>query len=369
MRLERFCLGVLGLWLLMGAAWAHKASDSYLSLEQRGPLLNLRWDIALRDLDLLLDLDRNADQALSWGELRQAEAAIDEQVLGQLQLSQQGRACSPARERQALAIDQHTDGPYAVLQFRIYCHDDSLPSVDYRLLAGIDSLHRGLLSLRRGEDRISAVLSPGLGPQALQAQGPGFRPFLYSGVEHLLSGYDHILFLLSLLLPACLCWREGQWQACRRWQQVCWDSFAVVTAFTLAHSLTLGLAVMGWLSLPAQPVEAVIAFSVLLAALHNLWPRLHAWRWRLAFAFGLVHGLGFAGVLDGLPLERWPRLVALAGFNIGVELGQLALVVLVLPLLWWARRWAFYRERLLPGLSLLIAALALVWLWQRLQGG
>ena len=143
------------------------------------------------------------------------------------------------------------------------------------------------------------------------------------------------------------------------------DVLRIVTAFTVAHSITLSLATLGWVSLPSRLVESLIAASVVLAALNNVWPLFHGKRWWVAFGFGLIHGFGFATVLADLGLPPEALALALVGFNVGVELGQLAIVALFLPLAFWLRRSTFYRRGVLIGGSLLIALLAAVWLVER----
>jgi hypothetical protein len=139
----------------------------------------------------------------------------------------------------------------------------------------------------------------------------------------------------------------------------------IVTAFTVAHSITLSLATLGLVSLPSRWVESAIAASVVLAALNNIWPLFQARRWSVAFVFGLVHGFGFASVLADLGLPQGVLAVALVGFNVGVELGQLAIVAVFLPLAFALRRSLFYRRGLLLGGSWLIALLAAVWFLER----
>jgi hypothetical protein len=174
-----------------------------------------------------------------------------------------------------------------------------------------------------------------------------------------------LLFLLSLLLPAALIRRDARWQPVPRWRQAFLDTAAVVTAFTLAHSITLALAALDILRFPSRLVESLIATSVVLAALHNLWPRFHRGRWLLAFCFGLVHGFGFASALIDLPVAAGQKVLALAGFNIGVELGQLSFVAGFLPLALLVRGREAYVRWALQGGSMAIAAVAAVWLVQR----
>ena len=139
----------------------------------------------------------------------------------------------------------------------------------------------------------------------------------------------------------------------------------VVTAFTIAHSITLALAALSVIELPSRLVESAIAASVLLAALNNLWPVVQRGRWLVAFAFGLVHGFGFASVLADLGLPQDSLLLALVGFNLGVEAGQLVIVGAFLPLAYAARHTWMYRRMVFVGGSLAIALVASLWMVER----
>jgi len=184
-------------------------------------------------------------------------------------------------------------------------------------------------------------------------------------VWHIWLGYDHILFLVSLLLPAVLVRREGRWQSVPDFSGAFWDVARVVTAFTLAHSITLTLAALGVVALPSRWVESAIALSVVLAALNNVFPIVERGRWIAAFAFGLLHGFGFAGALQDLGLPTGSLALSLAGFNIGVELGQLAIVAAFLPVAFAFRSTFAYRRVVLAGGSAVIVAIAGVWLAER----
>jgi hypothetical protein len=139
----------------------------------------------------------------------------------------------------------------------------------------------------------------------------------------------------------------------------------IVTAFTVAHSITLSLAALGVVNLPSRLVESVIAASIVVAALNNVRPMVIDRLWMVAFGFGLVHGFGFASVLTDLGLPRDALAIALVGFNVGVEIGQIAIVLLFLPLALALRRTAFYRRQVMIGGSLLITVLAGIWLVER----
>lgn len=143
------------------------------------------------------------------------------------------------------------------------------------------------------------------------------------------------------------------------------DVVSVVTAFTAAHSLTLSVAALGGVNLPSRLVESAIALTVVLGALNNLFPAVTERRWLAAFVFGLIHGYGFASVLTDLGLERGNLALALAGFNVGVELGQLAIVLMLAPVAYLLRRTFLYRRIIMPAGAVSIGVVGVYWLFQR----
>ena len=188
-------------------------------------------------------------------------------------------------------------------------------------------------------------IPPSAGPPA------SFVRFAVLGIEHILEGYDHMLFLFALLI-VCATLAE---------------SAKIITAFTLAHSITLGLAALQWISLPSGLVEALIAASVVAVGIENLFSRRLGRRWLLAFAFGLVHGLGFAPALGGLigGISGPGLIVPVFSFNLGVELGQLALAAAFIPLLRLLRNQPSLQARLVPACSILAIAAGGFWLAER----
>lgn len=396
------CL-VLACLFVSGPARAHKPSDSYLAITvdpaARDGVVSGRWDIALRDLDFAIGLDADGDGRLTWGEVKAHHAEIAAYAAAHFNLSADGKPCTLRFGEQA--VDDHTDGAYTVLPMRFTCPD--LPpggpvalSIGYRLFADVDPQHRGLLNLSVvGGSGLAATRTAIFGPQAPQQTFQlgetrlltQLLDYLREGVWHIWIGLDHILFLLSLLLPAVGVWmlREAprpagrmarpaakpgpgsrlHWQPVSRFREAFWDVLQIVTAFTVAHSITLTLAVLGVVSLSSRVVEASIAASVVLAALNNVWPVFHGRRWMVAFTFGLLHGFGFASVLVDLGLPPGALALALLGFNLGVELGQLSIVVAFLPVAFAMRRSGFYRHAVLTGGSLVIAVLAAIWFVER----
>ncbi len=414
-------------------AQAHKASDAYVTLRVDGSVVHARMDIALRDLDRDLDLDTNADDRLNWQEVRTRWSDIAALARNEVRLSADGSPCAaepssaPVGERNAPALTQHSDGTYAVVRTDWQCAAPVLQlSVEYELFARTDPTHRGIVQVMRAHvdsaapARQLAVLSSGsgwrrfklepfsAGASASSAVGlvpdstamhqsvpvarsepprndrgatsaddapySSFFGFVREGVHHILIGYDHILFLLSLLLPAV--WirspftdpRSGvtreRWAPSRDPRAALTNVLKVVTAFTVAHSLTLALSVLDVVNPPSRWVESIIAASVVLAALNNVWPVISESRWKLTFAFGLVHGFGFASALKDAGLAKGALVAPLVGFNVGVELGQLCIVALVLPFAWSTRSTRGYRGAFAAG-SILIAVIAGLWFVQR----
>jgi len=350
--------------LLAGATWslpaeAHKPSDAYLRLTLEPGSADVRgeWDIALRDLDYAIGLDADNDGRLTWDEVRTRHGAIAAYALARLHLERGGAACDLVPGRQL--VDTHTDGTYTVLAFAARCPRAGPLAVEYRLFADVDPQHKGLASVRDG-DKVRTLVLGSDHPRATVDEGAagGFLAYVRHGMLHIWIGYDHILFLVSLLLPSVLA--VGGMRAALA------DVLKIVTAFTVAHSITLSLAALGVVALPSRWVESAIALSVLLAALNNVLPVARGRRWAAAFLFGLVHGFGFASVLADLGLQPGALAASLVGFNAGVEIGQLAIVAAFLPLAWLMRSTWFYRRVVLVGGSGAIMLVAALWLGERL---
>lgn len=361
---------VLLLAMLSAAAQAHKASDSYLSLHLDNGNLAGQWDIALRDLDYAIGLDMNGDGAITWGELRTRHSEISAYALSRLRIRADGSECLP-QVREHL-VDHHSDGAYAVLRLHATCPARATPSnlaLDYRLLFDLDPQHRGLLRLEYADKTHCALFSPGGTEQRfdLAANQPWrqFADYALSGMQHIWAGLDHILFLIALLLPSVLRYEKGHWHPVADFRSALVDTVKIVTAFTLAHSVTLGLAVLGIANPPSRWVESLIAVSVILAAINNIRPMFHRRRAAVALGFGLIHGFGFAGALTGLGLREGALALPLVSFNLGIEAGQLALVSLFLPVAFFFRNSFFYQRLLLRAGSCLVAGLASLWLLER----
>lgn len=350
------------------AALAHKPSDSYLTLKLEDSRVSGQWDIALRDLEFAVGLDANSDGEITWGELKSRHADIASYALARLELKGDSGPCRLAPTEHL--VDEHSDGGYAVLRFAADCGGaPEALDIRYSLFFDVDATHKGLLRLETPQGTLTGIFSQERPAQRFELrQASGFAQFLAFGREgiwHIWIGIDHILFIISLLLPAVLSYAAARWEPAARFAPAFWDTFKVVTSFTVAHSITLSLAALSVIALPSRLVESTIAASVALAALNNLRPLVQSRRWMVAFAFGLIHGFGFASVLTDLGLPRGSLLLALVGFNLGVELGQLVIVAAFLPTAFALRSTWFYRSLVMTGGSLIVAGIALTWLTER----
>lgn len=336
-----------------------------MELRESGPL-ELRWDLPMHDLIWSVYIDADYDGVASGPEIEHARDAIARAALSQIAVARGGAGCEVALAD--LAPARRLEHEFLSLTLRAGCPRPGRLTLGGPLFLMGDA-PRVLLTATRGDSRMLAAISasaPTWEEPAQVSAGSVFARFVGEGVWHVLIGFDHIAFILLLLLPSVLSADGGRWQGAERLGAVCRELVFIVTAFTVAHSATLALAVSGAVSLPAKPVEIAIAASIAIAALINLLPRLAGWRLALAFGFGLVHGFGFANVLGELEsggASMWPLL---AGFNVGVELAQLGIVAVVLPPIYLARRTRWYAGGLMPLGSCALGAAGLVWLAQRI---
>ena len=244
-----------------------------------------------------------------------------------------------------------------------------LTSFSYSLLYDVDAQHRGLVRLAgAGEswvgfstDARSRLIAFAEVPASTQA----WEAFT-QGVSHIASGTDHLCFLFALLLPSVLRRRAQQWESVEKLRPALLEVLKVVTSFTLAHSVTLGLAAFDIVHPEPKWVEVAIAASVGLAALNNLLPLLPEGRWSLAFGLGLLHGFGFVGALQDLGAAGARLWISVVGFNLGVEAGQGVIVALFVPLAFAMRRTWLYRIGFFQLGSTAILCAAAWWVSQRI---
>lgn len=347
-------------------AQAHLSSDSYLHIEiDADSRPSGQWDISLRDLDAAIGLAPD-DGVITWGRLKARRAAIEAYAYDRLSID--GCTLRPGD----MLVDRHAGAAYAVLRFTAECRSTRAPRrLHYRLLFDLDPTHRGLLTLVTPSGEQSEVLSPDRADMDLdrvdESTAGSFIRFVGFGVSHILFGYDHLLFVAVLMIFAAFRRSEAGWAPLDGFGASALQTLTILTAFTLAHGVTLTLSLFHFVDAPARFVEPAVAATIMGAAIDNLLPLLSYARWTIAFGFGLVHGLAFATALGPMRLSTSGLLYALAGFNGGVELGQIAVALLLMPLVFTARRKRLYVSFIAPALTVLAFLLALLWFVDRVE--
>ena len=368
---QRLLLAGFAMMLNASLASAHLASDSYLRIElDTRAKVNGQWDIALRDLEAAIGLDAGPDGVVTWGKLRAKQSRIEAYALSRFSIG--GGAC--ALQSDGFMVDYHAGNAYAVLRFTADCSQAQSPLIlNYRLLFDIDPTHRGLLTIVQPGGERSEVLSPDhpevtldLAPASAIESIGRFTSF---GVSHILFGYDHLLFIAVLLVVAPFHRvARSSWKPLDGFGRVLIETLKILTAFTLAHAISLTLAVFGIVDIPSRLVDPAVALTIMVAAIDNIRPILPQIRWNVAFGFGLIHGLAFASALAPMRLQPSGLSLALGSFNIGVELGQIALALLLIPIVYVVRWEKIYLQFLAPALSLAAFALATIWFVERIAG-
>jgi len=369
-RLTAYAIAISLLWA--ATANAHQSGLSKLRLRVEGAQVVGEWELHLHDARLALRLPPTLAPDSGLAELRAHEAAYRDTMARKLAIRADGKPCS----LRVLPDSARWNPELGSLTLGLFADCGGEPrtlGLRCDLLFDLDRNHRGFFSVE--DDRVTHLgVFRAERDRDVEITIRHFRwgettlEFIREGVWHIWAGFDHLLFLVALLLPAALVRSGAAWTPRAGFWETAGEVVKVVTAFTLAHSITLVFAFLGVIALPSRLVESAIALSVFAAAWNNLRPFLPGRTWWMALAFGLVHGLGFAGALGQLALPRQARGLALGAFNLGVELGQLAIVAAILPLLFAASRWRGY-PRLVMGVgSLAIAWMAVVWFLERAFG-
>jgi hypothetical protein len=346
--------------LLPQAASAHKIADSYLRLQIDGKAIRGEWDIALYDLGKTAVLEEKQQNDRQF---------LKTFALDHLHVSAGGHSCTlhPVDPMP----DDSLNGRAPDLVFTGDCETTITKlTIDYSPFLVLDPQYACLAAIMAGNNSFSERLSAqkpyfNFETGAVLTKWDQFKVYLHEGIWHIWLGYEHILFLISLLLSAAFVRKEHAWEPRDGFTGTFLQVLKIVTAFTIAHSVTLSLVIFNIISLPSRFVESTIALSIAIAAVNNLYPVIHKRLWLLTFCFGFIHGMGFAGALKELGLPDTAKWVALVAFNLGVEIGQVSIVAVVLPFIYAMRRSTFYRQRIFRIISGLIIVISLMWFTQR----
>ncbi|MCK9606648.1 MAG: HupE/UreJ family protein [Methylomonas sp.] len=358
--------GLVALVLLLQAAWvwAHAPGLSSLDVALKSDLIEVRVTFALQDIEAFSPMDSDLDAEVSDSEREAAKPGIAQLLAGQLRIAVDGDDVTPVEPGQVSFDGQNN----AHVQFRYPAVPKQQLLVQSTFLALLPDGHQQYLIVRdangkalaekmlvKQDDRLSlpfAGAADGRRPASTHAVLNTVSDFFKLGIEHIVTGYDHLLFLLALLVVT----------------HSFWPALKIITFFTLAHSLTLALAGLNLVDLPSSFVEPFIAATIIYVGVENLirgdHPKGRHW---LTFGFGLIHGFGFAGALREMEITSGDTgiLLPLVSFNLGIESGQIAVAAVVLPMIWWLNNKVAIAGKFLKGCSIAVSLMGTYWLLER----
>lgn len=379
MRLLRVSLLLFLLLAPSTLSHAHSLGQSYIFLRIYDHSIEGRLEITVEDLERVLSVSLRPSGQVTLDDIQTHLDSILAYVTPRFYVGTAGRALPLRFDGSDIRRIEIAD--YVLLNFTA----DSLAQIpevlelEYSVLFDTDADHRNLLVIEHNwktatfnnERAVSLVFSPLNRRQTLDLSSSSFLRGLLGivqlGTWHIWIGLDHILFLLALVLPAVLERKDGRWKPVASFRTALINIVSIVTFFTIAHSITLSLAALEVIQLPSTLVESIIAASIAIAALNNLYSRFQVREWGIAFVFGLFHGLGFASVLTHLGLQQQNLVLSLLGFNLGVEIGQVVIICALFPLLYSLRRTHLYFPILRYG-SVFLIVVALSWFAERAFG-
>jgi len=353
-------LGVLFLLLPLQKAAAHDPGLSSLAVRSSRNSLEVTLTLAVRDAAQLAELDEDHDGIVTQAEFAHTRSQLETAVAGQLFIAADGKIAKDS------SIYSRLDGNNNVeVCLNFQASGFSSLEIQSRILAFLPLGHRQYLQVQNslGETIFERLLSaaadratvqmPNTNASTAMFEAPrSFANFLSLGVKHILTGYDHLLFLFGLLLVA------GGF----------FSSLGIITSFTVAHSITLAVATLQLVQIPSRIVEPLIAVSIVFVGIENLLrgdiPKA---RRLVPFGFGLIHGFGFASALReaGIGSGTGGIVLPLFSFNLGVELGQIMVAALALPIIWKLRENPMFIARWAPACSAAVVLLGSFWFVQR----
>lgn len=331
-------------------------SSADLSLEAHHVALKVTF--SLQDIEALVPMDSDGDAEVTLAEQNAAKPKIAQWLLQGLELSMDNKVVKPINEvvvnfddKNNAQIDvQYAELPSQSLQLQVN-YLNQLPK-GHKEFVTLNS-HTGKRLTEKMLSQQDSQLSFAINAAELQTEEKSvtFSEFLLLGIEHIVTGYDHLLFLFALLVVT----REF------------WAAFKIITFFTIAHSITLGLAGLNIVNIPSEIVEPLIAASIVYVGVENMLRSEPKGRQWLTFSFGLIHGFGFAAVLREMGIASYETgiMVPLLSFNLGVEAGQIAVASVVLPIIWWLHKKPQVEPRLTPVCSILASLAGAYWLLER----
>lgn len=363
--------------------FAHNYSASFTNLELNKKSTKATFSIdTISVIELIPGVDKNKNYVLSRAEVKSGKNKIESVIIESLALDKNNKELTPNVKKMKLVKKQnkiflsfyltypafvpgdtisYSDGLYSgdsgttnyvdllTAKYAGGTSEAAIQGTDrtWTMLLTEDQQEQQTMDGQAGQPDSSQVQAQQ--PKAEKPAASSWLSFFKLGIFHILTGYDHLLFLLALLIG----------------RQTVKQYIGTVTAFTIAHSITLTLAVLGIADIPSKLVESCIALSICYVAIENIFKKKINYRWAITFGFGLIHGLGFASILKDMNLPKSNLAVALINFNLGIEFIQLLIVLLIIPVLMKLQKAVKYRDYMRIG-SVLIFILGLIWLVQRL---
>lgn len=361
--------------IFSGLVVAHQTGNSYLTLTETDKRLQIEIDFIVRDINNLLQMPGQPnDPPPAPEKLQFMQALITDAIQKSLRITVDEQAMPLNFLAQSVVL--HNDGLYVRQRFSgsTLSSDTKFIVVRYEFFTQNDKLGRAFFKLVIEKDEMSSVFDQNNSVQRFSLgetkRWSTIGLFTKEGAKHIWEGVDHLIFLLTLLLPGLiLTIRPNAPTGAQGTKSKAAEKFAlqVITAFTVAHSITLALSVFGWISLPDKWIESIIALSIMISALLNLQSRFRISHWKLAFLFGLIHGMGFANGLRELGLSSMYFHETLFAFNLGVELGQISAALLVgIPVLLLTKE-PISKLRLIRYGSVGVLCISSLWLLHRLM--
>ncbi|QPK62594.1 HupE/UreJ family protein [Methylomonas sp. LL1] len=357
------CLLIVGLLLQANWVAAHPPGLSSVDVVIEVELLAVKVTFALQDIEAFAPMDSDLDAEVSNAERDAAKPAIAQLLANQLRVNVDGKDLASAEP----GIVNYDDQNNAHVEFRFEPSPRRQLLVQSKFLALLPDGHQQFVKIRdvngntllekmlgRANDQVQVEFDLVDGKQQVSGHAwfAAFIDFFKLGVEHIVTGYDHLLFLLALLAVT----------------HSFWPAIKIITFFTIAHSITLALAGLNLIELPSSFVEPFIAATIVYVAVENLirgdHPKGRHW---LTFGFGLIHGFGFAGVLREMDISSGDTgiLLPLLSFNLGIETGQIVVAAIVLPMIWWLNNKPEFSVKFLKGCSFMISLMGAYWFLER----
>lgn len=357
---------------------AHGLGQSYIYFQIREDSISTRVELPVKELNEVLDLGFSADKKIGMEDIGPHLERIKTYVDDNLILDCAPATCTPIFQKHGFL--NTTFAQFLQLEYDLEGFQQIPDSIDVAYDVILEQLpqHTNMLLVEenwrtgtfQNESTPLLIFNKSGQVQTLDLTSgslwQGFSAIVYLGILHIVEGIDHVLFLVALLLPSVLRRREDSlWQPVGKFSTAFIYIIKIATAFTIAHSITLCLATLQIVQVPSRLVESIIAASIGLAALDIFYPVFRGRSWLIIFLFGLFHGFGFADVLAELGVTSQHAILSLFGFNLGVELGQLAIIAVVFPVLYLLRNQRFYPSIVMKIGALLLGAMSLYWFIER----